>query len=368
MKIKITALDTLFFRDGKPFDMGEETWAVGQFPPLPSVFYGALRSLYFSIFPNDFATLHHGHDATKDLVINEISFWQSGDPMYPCPGDVVEIKEDESITLLQLENASGISSYPLKCMATSTEQVETLISTAVIRESAFKDDYLTGQLPSESAIEKIEKLMTFEPKVGIGRNNLTHTTDEGKLFRVGMSRLQNREGTPIEFFVDFDGLLDFKDKLPKKGFLKFGAENKTVAYEVLENYNAFERDTKLLSDYFKLTLTTPGIFENGWFPDFIDKDSHIGKFVNNDKTRVKLIGATIGKYLSIGGFDMKERRPKPMFKAVPAGSTYFFKILNGGIIDMDGKPTKIPCINNMENQGFGVAYIGTLASQKQPLK
>ena len=51
MRIKIDAIDTLFFKDGKPFSMGDETWADGIFPPPPSVIYGALRSIYFSEHP-----------------------------------------------------------------------------------------------------------------------------------------------------------------------------------------------------------------------------------------------------------------------------------------------------------------------------
>lgn len=46
MLIDIKPLDTLFFRDGKPFSMGDNDWADGIFPPHPSVFYGALRSAY----------------------------------------------------------------------------------------------------------------------------------------------------------------------------------------------------------------------------------------------------------------------------------------------------------------------------------
>lgn len=41
------AFDTLFFRDGKPFSMGDDVWANGVFPPYPSTLYGALRASYF---------------------------------------------------------------------------------------------------------------------------------------------------------------------------------------------------------------------------------------------------------------------------------------------------------------------------------
>ena len=44
MWYKIKPLDTLFFRDGRPFTMGSETWANLIFPPYPSTLYGAIRS------------------------------------------------------------------------------------------------------------------------------------------------------------------------------------------------------------------------------------------------------------------------------------------------------------------------------------
>jgi CRISPR-associated protein Cmr3 len=36
MEIKIQPLDTLFFRDGKPFEKGENTWADGMMLPNPT--------------------------------------------------------------------------------------------------------------------------------------------------------------------------------------------------------------------------------------------------------------------------------------------------------------------------------------------
>jgi CRISPR type III-B/RAMP module-associated protein Cmr3 len=44
MWYEIIPNDTLFFRDGRPFSMGTETWATSIFPPYPSTVYGAIRS------------------------------------------------------------------------------------------------------------------------------------------------------------------------------------------------------------------------------------------------------------------------------------------------------------------------------------
>lgn len=70
--IEIQALDTLFFRDGKPFDMGDDNWAEGIFPPPPSVIYGALRSAYFAEHPENMALANTDNDPTKEIRINQI--------------------------------------------------------------------------------------------------------------------------------------------------------------------------------------------------------------------------------------------------------------------------------------------------------
>ena len=42
--IQIEPIDTLFFRDGKPFSMGDQSTAFGIFPPYPSTVFGAIRT------------------------------------------------------------------------------------------------------------------------------------------------------------------------------------------------------------------------------------------------------------------------------------------------------------------------------------
>ena len=44
MLIEITPLDSLLFRDGKPFTSGDVHNASSIFPPKPSVFAGFIRS------------------------------------------------------------------------------------------------------------------------------------------------------------------------------------------------------------------------------------------------------------------------------------------------------------------------------------
>ena len=59
--ILLRPVDTFFFRDHKPFSMGEVSKATGWFPPRPGTVYGALRSAYIHRH-SDFSTFYEGKD------------------------------------------------------------------------------------------------------------------------------------------------------------------------------------------------------------------------------------------------------------------------------------------------------------------
>ncbi|MBE3551069.1 MAG: hypothetical protein IMX03_07595 [Brockia lithotrophica] len=43
-------VDTFFFRDHRPFQMGADAAASGMFPPRPGTVYGALRAAYIAYY------------------------------------------------------------------------------------------------------------------------------------------------------------------------------------------------------------------------------------------------------------------------------------------------------------------------------
>ena len=90
MRIRISALDTLFFRDGKPFTMGEETWADGVFPPYPSVLYGALRTWYIANHPDGIS--QRLIDESAGIRISSLHYRLPSGLHLPLPLDFVEPK------------------------------------------------------------------------------------------------------------------------------------------------------------------------------------------------------------------------------------------------------------------------------------
>ncbi|MCX7999879.1 MAG: hypothetical protein N3A69_13160, partial [Leptospiraceae bacterium] len=226
--IEIKAIDTLFFRDGKPFSLGEETWADGIFPPSPKSFYGALRTKYFSENPQDFAKAGTDEDPTKNLKILGFSLKLDDYLQYPLPFDLhSEKKSEENKTYLltlgdkKLENLDFWDNHPFsKILISSKDQKDKVLEPV---ENGFftklnLENYLTGK-KKEFFYYDLSKFFVREPKIGIGRDENSKTSAEGKLYRVSLirpeSKLKKGERFKISFLVYYEGL-----DLPQEGFLK----------------------------------------------------------------------------------------------------------------------------------------------------
>lgn len=365
MRIRLSALDTLFFRDGKPFDRGEETWADGIFPPPPSTFYGALRSLYFIKNPNYIHLAGEGEskDPTEKLIINDIQLRVDEGLGLPCPADVVNIKDDDEISLLKIRRQDNkiVSNTIFQTHSLGSEKDESGFDKAVeslmgsdLLVSVSAEDYLNGECPYDTT--PISKKIITEPKVGISRDNHTHVSDEGKLYRVGMARYKDEENNQIQFEVSFQ-LEGLEMEVGEKGFLKLGGEGKTMTYEVLDDKeNSIFKNN---NSYFKMVLKTPATFKNGWYPSFIDAHNDFKGVWN--RLNIQLIAASVGKPKHIGGFNMKKKEPKPMTKAIGEGAVYFFKIIDDSFDFSIEQPFSIS--DNRKKEGFGLAYCAKVNEQ-----
>jgi len=359
MIIKINPLDTLFFRDGKPFTMGEDTWSNSIFPPYPTTIYGALRSAYFAMHIDKFEKANEEDDPTKNLRIKGIFLKVTEEYFFPLPMDCVKKKDSKEGDgfILHTELAKGfISNYPKleKLLIISSENNEKVenVKNGILSKLDF-EEYLKGET-NIITYSKIDNYLIDEPKIGIARSSQTHSSQEGMLYRVDMKRLENNKSEKINIVVDFEGL-----DLPEEGLMKLGGEGKAVRYskhneqDITINFPQFKEDTK----QFKIVLTTPAIFKNGWLPNWIGENTLEGEY---NGLKLKLLTAAIAKPVNIGGFDIKGRKPKPMYKAVPAGSVYYFELISGNIEEVKNSFHKKAISDAYPEQGFGIAYVGKI--------
>jgi len=379
MMIKITPLDTVFFRDGKPFSMGEDTWADGIFPPLPSTLYGAMRSAYIA-HKGDLKKFHDGAmekqigtpDKNGNFRIKGIYLKRGSNILLPTPLDLVKDKnlkgkDKDKVFRMNFDVINTIKelfftniNLPTFLFPDNIEHAKTSERT-FISDLSFKD-YLNGAKGGSSPIPQ-EEIIIVEPKVGIRRANNTHNAEEGHLYRVGMNRLvhinPDKTINEVSFLVDYVGLDDF----PERCMLKIGGEGKSAVGEIINDFQIPElsptsKDRIDESRRFKLYFSTPAIFKNGWLPDGISND--ILQWEKNG-LRLQLLSVAVGKPISVGGWDMANNQPKFMRKAIPGGSVYYFEILEGDIEDV----LKHFHYNNISDfspeEGFGLTFVGAIS-------
>ena len=370
MKIKIDAIDTLFFKDGKPFSMGEETWADGIFPPPPSVIYGAIRTAYFAENPNEFVKANTENDPTYNLVLKGINFDFADDEYYPIPLDYAKIKNSKGGQAILLKSSKHI---PLSSSSLNTNFLELsgnikekdeefeLVGESIISFSSLRR-YLRNESSEKVSFIRLSELVQTESKIGIGRDNITHSTGNGddpmggKLYRVGMKRLSEKKVNEkkvnsLSLNIHFEGL-----QIQNEGLLKLGAEGKVAKYKSIENCKTIFTDDELdeiNETTFKVYLVNPAIFKKGWLPDF--ENNPILK-----ELQLEQINASIGKPISIGGFDMVKKMPKPMIKAVPAGSVYYFNSKNSSFKEIYQKLNGKSISDYKTKEGYGICYIGRI--------
>ena len=367
MFLKIKPQDTLFFRSGRPFSMGAETWADYVFPPYPSTFYGAIRT--FLIFHrSDLCSFLNGKlkEKFKDIGTKEekgtlkiygsfIYDEESQSLLLPAPADMVKVegngKEGEKLLLLSFQKIPDIvfSDYPFEKSLIFKENEKAKEPVGFLDEISLRE-YLEGRRRKFSFL-KPGNVFREEVKIGIKRERKTKTSEEGHLYRVPMLRLKKG----IALIIKLEGGEGF----PEKGAFQLGGEGKVVNFEVI-NENPLEElknlEFEMKEGIFKLYFATPAIFKKGWLPGWIDKSTLEGEF---EGINLKLIAVALKKYKSIGGWNLAENKPKPMYKAVAEGSVYYFKVLNGADEKKVKQAFHLKTISDVNpEECFGLVIVG----------
>ena len=366
--IELEALDTLFFRDGRPFSMGDESWADGVFPPFPSVIYGALRTAYFAEDISRFRDIGH-ETKSAELSIDNVFYKIDSCIYYPLPLDLVEItekgEENKWLAKMRLEPQSDVLRQNpfLQVLSFQPENENQTIETLenCLINSMDLQTYLSGQNDDElryADYERIENMVLSEPKVGIGLNKFSGSAYDGQLYRIGMRRLDSKSGRlSIGVSCKFDDL----ETIPE--MIRLGGEGKSAKCFTIEDAKVIKDieipQPTLSGTSFKLYLSTPAIFKDDWKPSWMAE----GGYFDYEGVRMRLLAAAVGKPCNIGGFDMKNKWPKEMQKAAPAGSVYYLELEN--IKDKDEIPglfhnASISESIEFDKQGFGITFVGEI--------
>ncbi|MFZ5996175.1 MAG: type III-B CRISPR module-associated protein Cmr3 [Nitrospirota bacterium] len=370
MKLFIEPNDILMFRDGKPFSGDDDHFARGSFPPPPSTVYGALRSHILSTAWPEFSTF-----ADKNGVIPEHIKQEIGTPAekgaltiklfaiakknskgieqyFPMPRDIAKDKGKENGGVYILKPDNKLQDTVMTDLPSGLQHLwhpteDALEAAAGFLSSSEMWEYLIGNIPKSTDADKIFKT---EERTGIGKSRTTRSVETGRLYSVEYFRLNGNCGFAVE--------VGNTKLLPESGMLRLGGDNRSARYSTV-SWNDIQGEPikkKILeTKRFKLILTTHAIFTNGWMPGGIDDKTMEGSI---NGIAVRLISACIGKPIGIGGFDMAKGMPKPMKKAAPAGSVYYFELKDSNVDNLFGKLWLKSISDEKSQEGFGITLIG----------
>ena len=317
--LRIEPLDTLFFRDARPFDAASRA-ASGL--PKPQTVAGALRTTMLRLAGVDHAAVATAVRAGQSFrdaaavggaigkAIGEVGFrgpWfgRDGEILFPAPAT------------LRRERGNGefIRLDPLGTNLPGWKSAETGMRPLWYRGRARLDNasgylkasdmirFLDGGLPEE-VVPEVE-LFVYHDRTGIGLDADRAVAADGMIYSVRMLELHRG----VCLYVEVAGAEEALGLFPRGGELvPLGGEGRRAVVtpdqgrqDTPEARSASSVDRRLL------VLTTPAPLD-GW------------------KLRgLKLLSAAVPGYEAVSGWDLARGGPKPNRFSVPAGSVYFLE-------------------------------------------
>ena len=379
--LDIHATSPLLFRDGKPFSAagGTETSARSLPVPLPSTLAGFIRTQIGTAHSWNWKEkydLEQAHTIpVAGLLVRDCEI------VIPAPRDAVIIKDNEKIRitelkpLAKLENAG--TDAPEGIMPLDVPDNLKAETGYVFWTQENMTTWLLNKTPE--TLEKIEGL-PLETRVHVKINKDSQTADEGQLFSVGYRSFESRvklnkddqryrpNALLPDQYIQHHWSIRTRVKIPDHTQISsighLGGERRVVALEEKDHKDWFhcpeELKTAILeSKKLKLVLATPAIFSHGWKPAWLESKDSTNMPKGLHGLKLKLISAAVGRREPVSGWNMRENSAKAVRYMVPAGSVYFFELLEGDpakILENWLKP--VSDIEQDRKDGFGLALWG----------
>lgn len=375
---KFSAMDSLFFRDGRPMNAGESAWIDSQFPPTGQTLQGAIRAAILDYVDADIQKFQGGENclpANGGSLREEIGdggsignldlcgpFVACNDELFfPVPLDLVKNKQHAFSLLSPSEKPVTSDMGCLRLPSVTgqgfkTEEGKYISSSTMTTLLQGKTDNLQ-LLPLIAASENEDALADREPKVGLARDNQKRTNTEGKLFAI--APIRPRTGVTIN--VQATGIKS--SHCPSNTFVqKLGGEGKVarLSVEVGQQLTMPVPHINQLADRirFKIVFISPALLEEGLLLPVSNRQTETDFLWQGavNSCELKVVTACIDKPVKIGGWNLMKRCSEPLRPFIPAGSVFFCEA------DISRKQAVINLHNSKTGKdtqyGFGHILIG----------
>lgn len=331
MKLLLSPIDTWFFRDSTPFDMGESPQAGVRalFPPYPSTVAGALRAALARCngwdgrgrWPSALErVLGDGPDDLGRLELTGPLLLHDGLPIFRMPRHVLGcVKEGRwtPTTVLRPGAARTVcdlgtsTRLPQPSAGTSDASAVAVGATHWVTRLGLLR-VLSGDPPRSEEVLDDSDIWVAEPRVGISRNRTSRVVEEGELYSTWHVRLR----PAVCLGVETTGV-PANWNSPVGSTVPLGGESRLAACDPWEVDVALQFDEIGAPDRVILVALTPV---------FLERDVMLGRSVLDAGGGVRVVCAAADRPLRVGGWDSIQRRPLPLRNALAPGSTLFCNV------------------------------------------
>ncbi|MFZ1389067.1 MAG: type III-B CRISPR module-associated protein Cmr3 [Thiolinea sp.] len=343
--LRLTAFDTLFFRESRPFESIGGSELASVFPPPPRTVLGAIRAAIGDAMGVNWQRFNDKNSPENQSVRDVIGYgddlgklslngiWLSRlkdgkhERLYPAPLYLLRKKEGESAaeferlrigkpTRTHLGNVR-LPALPADKFGFKPLENHWVTASGLNKILADESDLTKDELISS------KELFERETRLGIARDNETRIVQEGLLYQSSHVRPKSELSLEVE-------LSGVPDAVLNQQVLRLGAEGRMAGLEVVETLEKSSlptaptptNETKGLI----ITFLTPARFADGsWvLPGFTESSSETKCWTGEiNGIALTLHAAVIGKALREGGWDMAQHKPRDMQSFIPAGSSYY---------------------------------------------
>jgi len=320
LRLELEPVDTLFFRDARPFEAASRA---SSGLPMPQTLTGALRTAAIESHGIDPADI--GNRMRDGASFNEVMgtfgptakgiaglrvrgpwFRRETDagPLMPVPANLRRDRKTDALIRLDPLAAPPPGWRPPETGMLplwwrgreGVEAVEGYLTPTGLRQ------FLQGRVPALTDIVPATDLYGFEDRTGIGIDVQVGTARERQIYGVRMLALRRGVRMVCELSGYRDALLPLRDNVH---LVRFGGESRHVRIHAEEGnlpgpgVVSDDRSGRLI------LFTTPACFD-GWRP-----------------SNLRVVSAAVPGYSGVSGWDLARGGPKPNRFMVRAGSVYF---------------------------------------------
>lgn len=358
-------LDTCFFRDGLPFNMGEggHTVASSIFPPFATTLQGAIRSSLaeeqgWSPGQDDKWPVELGSPDNLGVIqLRGPYILKDGQPLFAAPLLLLTRKMREKKSEDQGEY-SFVRLKPGTEVQCDLGSVRLPVPDGELPGAASPQNLfltrsglkavLQGKLPGSGDVLEKTRLWNEEPRTGLERDDTKRTAIDGRLYNC----THVRPGREVELAVYVAGVPSSWN-VRKRLAVNLGGEGRfaevrieTPGGENIVPDPALPQPAKNNKVRFTVVLVTPGYYKN---PSLAAREGPPG-------VPGRCVSACTGKVVQAGGWDLARKEPRPLVPFLPAGSVWFYEAEAADLNKVAALHGQ--CLGDRTAFGFGQVAIG----------